>query len=298
MTCPSQARRPTLHHIGFTSLVGLSVLLFWPSLVSFVRTTLHSDDLSYLLLIAPISLALFYRERRDIFAATNLCLFGIPPAVVGIALYPAGGVVNPASRESLTMLALILVLVGGFLFFYGAAAFRMAVFPLLFLVLAVPPPPMVLDRLILLLQRGSASTAENIFHLLGEPVMRAGFVFYLRDTAIEVAAQCSGIRSFLASIISALLLGHIFLKRTGNKLLLIALAVPLAILKNALRIVSLTLLTVYVDPQILSGNFHRYAGIPLFLLLFLIIFYLARFLQKAETTPLRKGALLLWTTRS
>jgi exosortase/archaeosortase family protein len=41
---------------------------------------------------------------------------------------------------------------------------------------------------------------------------------------------------------------------------------PLAVLKNGIRIVTLTLLAIHVDPGFLSGQLHHEGGIVFFLL--------------------------------
>ena len=67
----------------------------------------------------------------------------------------------------------------------------------------------------------------------------------------------------------------------GKRLLTLA-ALPLLILKNGVRIVTLTLLSAYVDPGFLTGDLHRRGGVLFFLLTLAILLVIVRLLQKWE----------------
>ncbi|MBM4308657.1 MAG: hypothetical protein FJ123_18170, partial [Deltaproteobacteria bacterium] len=59
-------------------------------------------------------------------------------------------------------------------------------------------------------------------------------------------------------------------------------AILITIFKNGLRIVSLTLLGVYVDPAILSSDLHRRGGIPFFIVALVVMAPVLLFLIKTE----------------
>src|SRR4029077_20888022 len=103
-----------------------------------------------------------------------------------------------------------------------------------------------------------------IFNLFGVQVQRQDLVFLSPGVAIRVAEECRGIRSALALLITTVLAGHFFLKSKVRALILCALALPIAIIKNGMRIATRSLLAVYVNPGYLYGNLHHYAGIPFF----------------------------------
>ena len=64
---------------------------------------------------------------------------------------------------------------------------------------------------------------------------------------------------------------------------LVAIVIPLAIIKNAFRIVGLSLLANYVDPTFITDSaVHRYGGIPLFGLSLIVLFSLAWLLWRVE----------------
>jgi exosortase/archaeosortase family protein len=63
----------------------------------------------------------------------------------------------------------------------------------------------------------------------------------------------------------------------------VAVVVPLAIVKNAFRIVGLALLANYVDPTFITNSaLHRSGGIPLFLVSLILLLSLTWLLRKLE----------------
>ncbi|HEV3482504.1 MAG TPA: exosortase/archaeosortase family protein, partial [Candidatus Acidoferrales bacterium] len=146
----------------------------------------------------------------------------------------------------------------------------------------VPWPSAVLDRVIYWLQEGSTDVTYAIFKAVGVPVFRQGFVLTVPGVAIEVASECSGIRSSMALLITCLLAAHFYLRTRWKILLFVLLVIPLSIIKNGIRIATLTLLSLYVDPSFLTGSLHREGGFVFFLLALAIMFPALRLLERSE----------------
>jgi exosortase/archaeosortase family protein len=77
----------------------------------------------------------------------------------------------------------------------------------------------------------------------------------------------------------------LFLRTPWKILLFVVLVFPVSIVKNAIRIVTLTLLSIYVDPGFLRGNLHHDGGFVFFLLALAILFPVLLLLQKSEGRP-------------
>jgi exosortase len=162
-------------------------------------------------------------------------------------------------------------------------AARAALFPLAFLLFMVPLPPILLAGVVGGLQRASAELSAAVFGLLGVPLYREGFVFALPGLTIEVAAECSGIRSFMALVVTSVLAVHLVLRRAWTRTTLLLLLAPLAVAKNAVRIVGLSLLAIHVDRGFVTGSaLHRYGGIPLFITALVVLAGLLALLVRAE----------------
>jgi exosortase len=276
-----------LRIISFAGFVLASVLVFWRSLSMLIEYSLEHEFCSHILLIAPLSLFLLYRERTKIFSRLNssfmagsiLLLAGIIGYGVSRRWWP---VLGQNDGLTISVLSIVMIWFGGFFLFFGARAFRKALFPMLFLLLMAPLPDALLSHAIHTLQVGSTKVSFWLFQLVGVPVLQEGFVLRMPTLSIEVAKECSSIRSSLALFITSLLAAHLFLRSIGNKAALVAVAVPLAMLKNGIRIVTLSLLSIYVDRGFLTGRLHHEGGILFFLLDCMILIGLLRLFQMWE----------------
>ena len=274
-------------NIGFALFVGVSCLVFWGPLRSLARLSWENDSYSHVILIPIISSLLIYLERKRVFAAVHHCTGG------GTLLFGAGIVsfylgrdrffsLDRADSLALLTLSLVFVWIAGFNLFYGIQASRSAVFPLLFLFLTIPVPSFLLARIVLALQQGSAEMLGVLFRIAGVPFFRSGFVFSLPGVNIEIARQCSGIRSSIALLITVLLAGHFFLRAAWRKMSLIVFIIPIVVLKNALRIATISWLSVYVNRGFLTGRLHHYGGIPFSVLSVAILAPILYWLQRSE----------------
>ena len=130
------------------------------------------------------------------------------------------------------------------------------------------------------LQRGSAEAANILFYLVGIPAVRDGYVFHLPGLSIEVAENCSGIRSSIALVITSVIAGKLLLQKRWTRSLAVISIIPIAILKNGIRIVTLSFLGVYIDERIFVGDLHKKGGI--------VFFGISLFLLWTVIVPLRK----------
>lgn len=284
---PLTSTQIRLRIIYFASFGLASIVVFWRSLSTLVEYSSNHDFCSHTLLIAPLSLFLLYQDRRKIFpeldwgfrAGSLLLLAGIIGYGVSRHLSPVLG-----QNDGLTasILSIVIVWIGGFFLFFGARAFRKALFPMLFLVLMAPLPSVFLSKAIYGLQAGSTKISFWLFQLVGIPVLQQGFVLHMPTLSIEVAKECSSIRSSLALFITALLAAHLFLRSVGGRLALVAVAIPLSLVKNGIRIVTLSLLGMYVNRGFLYGRLHHEGGIVFFLIACIILFGVFRVLQWRE----------------
>ncbi len=199
-----------------------------------------------------------------------------------IGLRNAGGL-NQNDYLSLMMLSFLACFIGSFIGVYGTLAFRQALFPLLFLIFIIPVPTVILEPLIKILLIGSAETSYKVFQILDIPVYRQDFVFELPGISVEVARQCSGIRSTLALIITSVLAGHFFLETGWRRIVLCICVFPITVFKNSLRIVTISLLAAYVDPIFLTNHWiHSAGGKPFFIFALLFMLPVLWLLRRSE----------------
>jgi exosortase len=266
-------------HVTFI-LFSLSLCLLMAGTIRDVigfSLDLDHKHASQILLVPFISGALIWWNRKVVFQGSRWSVpFALPIVFLGGMLLVAGKIVGArlGENDNLTLAAssLVILWLGGFLLFYGPCSFKAALFPLLFMFFAVPIPIAVLDGVIAVLQRGSAEVAFVLLRLTGTPVYHDGVILTLPGLVVEVAPQCSGIRSGITLFIVSLLAGHLLLSSWWKRSAFILATVPVLFLKNAVRIATLSLLAVHFDKGILDSQLHQEGGI-LFLMLGLLLLY-------------------------
>jgi exosortase C (VPDSG-CTERM-specific) len=202
----------------------------------------------------------------------------VPVAIVaGILavgyLMRAHGGIQEVDYLALMTLAFVILLWAGCLFFFGFATLRAFIFPLLFLIFIVPFPNSLEHGLQSFLQLSSAAAAHLFFQISGTPVLRQGTVFQLPGFTFEVAPECSGIHSSLVLFITSFLTGHLLLRNLWPKALFVLFVIPLAIIRNGIRILIIGQLCVRVSPDMINSYIHRHGG-PIFFAGSLVPFFL------------------------
>jgi exosortase C (VPDSG-CTERM-specific) len=263
---------------------------FAQPVLALINYAARSDLHSYILLIPFVSAYLLYLRRNQLPKNYAIDLpVAIAFLVTGIAIWAFTGWLDFGRALAgntpivlLTLSFLCCLAAGGF-FFFGRVWMRAAAFPLAYLILMVPMPDAMVDALETTSKYASAEAANFFFHLSGTPVLRAGAVFQLPNITIEVAQECSGIRSSWVLLMTSILAANLFLKSPWRRFVLVAFIIPLAILRNGFRIFVIGLLCINVGPQMIHSLIHRRGG-PLFFVLSLIPFLLLLWwLHKSES---------------
>src|SRR5208283_6238015 len=286
---------------SFLFLCVVSVVLWWHTIVTTVALALRSDEYTHIFLILPISVSLILSEWRSRRARPEPNFrAGSALLVLAVLIGFIGGVwrrgsVTADMQLSLGMLALVVWWIGTFICCFGARIFRMCVFPLCFLLWLVPVPEFALNRIVGFLQQGSASAAHLLFAIARVPVAQDGVVLSIPGLTLEVAKECSSIRSSLILLVTSMVLAQLFLRSNWRKALVFAAAILLSVAKNGLRIFAIGFLGTRVNPAYLTGRLHRQGGIIFFLFaLALILLLLWIFRRDEKKTPRNQAKGTSW----
>lgn len=245
--------------------------------------TLHS----HIPLIPLVSIYLLFIKRDALPAAGRPSLAGtmLMGGLCAAALAaprivdgPLGGNVDLALALCAYVSA---VLAGGFLFM-GVRWMAAAAFPMAFLLFLIPPPDAMVIWLEDALVVASADVSAWMIGATGTPMVRNGTIFALPTIVLEVARECSGIRSTWVLFIVSLVAGHMLLESPWRRLALVLFVIPLGILRNGFRILTIALLCVHVGPHMVDSFIHHRGG-PIFFVLSLgPLFLLLRWLQRHD----------------
>ncbi len=260
----------------FLVAVAIVTLAMAPLLVPFFSYSLQNTLYSHVILIPCVS-AYFLFLRKDSLAAGGggvgwLAVF--PLLAGGASLYYrlAG---QPSTTEN-AMAAVAFTYVAGIwavaALTLGGQNLKRLAFPLLFLVFLIPFPTRVEAGIETVLQYGSAECAYWMYWIANTTLFREGLVFHLPGISLQVAPECSGIRSSLVLFITSIVGGQLFLKRNVSRVALAVFVFPLALLRNGFRVFVLGELCVHVGPHMINSAIHHQGG-PIFFLLSLIPFF-------------------------
>lgn len=271
--------------ICFGIWVAVMASVYAVPLSKLVRSSLEQGYSSHIILIPLISIYLVWNDRSKVFTRTTGArslgsVFGAVAAIFA-CLSLASASSAPWSPTFLVLSA-ILFFLAGFAFIFGNESFRQCTFSASLLVFMLPVPNFIIGWIIHFLQSGSAYLSELLFALLGVPVLRNGFLLTVPGVTIEVAEECSGINSSIALLIIGLLFAHESLRSNWRRGILIMLIVPFSLLKNAIRIVTLTLLATKVDPGFLTGRLHHEGGFVFFLITLALGYPVWKLLRSSE----------------
>jgi exosortase len=282
------AKAVTRKRILAAAWILLSLLLFARPVRDLVHLSLTNEDMSYVVVVPLLAAGVLWVERRRITETTSynkaagVFLLALSGFVALLAYFSRGAAIADP-RLSAYILSLMLFWVAGFALLYGRSALRAAQFPFVFLLLTVPLPAFLVERFVYALQAGSAWITGALFELLRVPFLQEGFVFHLASVSIEVAKECSGIRSSMALLVLAVLIAHFQLKSWPSNVIFVVCGLLMMIVKNGIRVATLTLLSIYVDPGFLFGRLHQQGGVVFFLLGLLLLWPILLLLKRGES---------------
>ena len=232
-------------------------------------------------LIPFLVVGLFWWKRRELLA---LSLKIWPPALLlvglGLVLHIMGYMIQ---EPRLSIVALFTGIYGLMGLAWGPGWLRHSFFPFCLFIFSVPLS-VVLEPITFPLRLFVSALVEWIAHgVLGIGVVRMGTQLFdpLGTYQYDVAAACSGIRSLMAIFLFATVCGFVMFRSPRKRLLLIALAIPFAVLGNLLRMLLIIIAAVMGGQE--WGNYvHESTIISLipYLPAFVGLLFVARWLEE------------------
>jgi exosortase len=221
------------------------------------------EDMSFGWFVPIFSLYVLWSERRKILESVSspsiagfLC--SLPFLVLGFL-----GVRGAQVRlEIFAFAGLVVTLTWTF---FGRRTAKETLFPAMFLLFCMPLATF-LDIVTVHLRYFASSTAFHLLNCFGADLIQRGTSLAAADGsyAIDVADPCSGLRSLFA--LMALTAGYSYFNQPTwvRRGILFALSIPLAILGNVFRIVSICVVAAVFGGEFAVGYFHDYSGFVVF----------------------------------
>lgn len=242
-------------------LCGYHVLLMEHAPGSFAY---EREDLSYGWYVPIFSLYVVWAERRKIVESVGeSSAWGLVPLTLFVFL---GFLGVRGVQVRLEIVGFVGVLIGLVWSMFGARTMRQTLFPMLFLLFCMPLHS-YLDLVTIHLRLLAVSFAEGVLHGCGVEVVREGTMLFSPSGsfAIDVAEPCSGLRSLFAMMALTAGYGYFTQPTWFRRGLLFALAIPIAVVGNAVRILSIAAIAATCSPDFATGFYHDYSGYVVFL---------------------------------
>lgn len=225
-------------------------------------------DAGHGLLLAPLSLWLAWRSGIVTEARPQRILGGLLLGGSVLLRYLAG-----LAAEMFTMrLSIVGALVGILLFVYGWRQVMRWWLPILLFTLSIPLPAIITNAIALPLQFKASQMGAALLEARHVPVRLTGNVIMLPGGhRLFVTEACSGLRSLTALLSLGVLIGGLWLKYPVSRVILLALAIPVAVLINGVRVFLTGFLVFFVSPALGEGFMHVTEGWLMFIVAFAIL---------------------------
>ncbi len=220
---------PTFGYVATPSLLG------W---LNMAYSRSGSEDSHGPLMPLVVLGLLWWRRRRLAEVPTAVWWPGLGALAGAGLLHGLGFAVQQPRVSAVAMLLGVYALVATV---WGWALARAIAFPMVLLVFCVPVGDLAEPLTVPLRQFSTDVTVVVTRHVLGIPVWQEGV--QLLDPKgqyhYEVAAACSGINSLITLLVLTSVYGFVSFQTPWKRLVMVALALPLAVMGNVLRLVSI-----------------------------------------------------------
>jgi exosortase len=239
----------------------------------------NNPEAGHGLLLAPIALYFAWKSGIDPQAAPNRLLGGA--LIVGGVLFRY---VADLASELFTMRGSMLMAAAGItIWYFGFRQARRWWLSFTLLALSIPLPEIVLSRIALPLQFTASQIGASLLQWRDIPVLLSGNVIRIPGHELFVAEACSGLRSLTALLSLSVLLGALVLRKGVSRAVLLAAAIPIAILLNGVRVFLTGFLVYFVDPAMGEGFMHLTEGWMIFVVAFGLLGGVSWLLGNAES---------------
>jgi exosortase len=278
--------------LALFQFLGNSILgyVHTPSLFSWMYEAYNpagqeSDD-AHGNFIPFLVVGIFWWKRHELLTSQfKLWIPGLLILVLGIVLHILAYTLQ---LPHFSIIALFIGIYGLMGLAWGPQWLRKSIFPFFLFIFSVPlgqhgtvitfPLQMLVTRLV-----------ELTAHIFGIGVLRSGTELFDPSGSFQydVAPACSGIRSLMAFFLLTTVYGFFCFQKGWKRLFFMALAVPLAIMGNMLRLL-MVITTAVIGGQKLGDFFHDnfFTSLVSYVPVFIVLFLVARWLEYGDIASL------------
>lgn len=228
----------------------------WHDTISF------GADYSHGYFIPFVSLGVIWYKRKEIFSADMAVDWkGLSVVILALFLHWLGAKMQ---QTRISLMSLVLLSWGIPFYLFGWQLAKKLIFPCSYLIFCIPLNFM--DVIAFPLRIFSTRLATGMLQGIGIDAVRSGTAIIIPSmpTGMDVADPCSGLRSLLAMTALTAVYAYFTQRTLMRKWLLFMASIPLAVLGNIARIVTIAIVSEAIGGRLALGLYHDYSGYILF----------------------------------
>lgn len=269
--------------IGVLVTIIIAALFNFRQMFAFTAVMFNEplEDMMHGWVIPFVSVGVIWTRRRELRSgAGSVNWVGVGAVVLCLILAWFGGRGGQSRLEQLAFIGLIWALPFAL---WGRAVERLLRFPAAYLLFTVPVSS-YLDFFTIHLRIFSTTLATALLNGVGVIVERSGTALFSRvpgaEFNVDVADPCSGIRSLFAMMALMTIYAFVTQRESWKKWVLFACSIPVAMLANMVRVMSICLVATWFGQKVATGYYHDYSGFATFLAGVLLMLQLSEVLKR------------------
>lgn len=246
------------------------IVWYFPTAREIAEIWWRSETYAHGLVVLPAFAWLVWRQRERIVTLrpTPSAWMLIPVAAFG-GLWLLGMLAGVAAASHA---GFVLMLISALIAMLGKQISLALMFPIGFLVFAIPIGDFMLPTLMHL----TAEFTVGALRMTGVPVYQDGLHFVIPNGRWSVVEACSGIRYLIASALVGSLYAHLSYASMRKKLLFMAVSVIVPIVANWARAYMIVMLGYLSDNEVATGVDHLIYGWVFFGVIILLMFMIGQ----------------------
>ena len=283
---------PPVTRVRIAIVTGLLLLAYWGVVRSnLIARWIHDDNWSHGWLIPLFSIYFLISRREQLLnVRPKPNYLGIVVLTLSLSMYfLSAWVLRMGYPQAVSIVGAIL---GVTLLMGGWPVMRIAWFPILFLLFAIPLPQSMYVSMTMPLRECASTVAAAVMPLLA-PGLHTEAQAVVIDYSmpgygigqLNVDEACSGMRSLMAFVTLGVAMAYIHERPAWHRGVMLVCCIPLAVFCNTIRVTATGLLYVYGHRDLAQGTPHALLGVVMFAIalgLFMLIGYVLNHLVVEE----------------
>jgi exosortase A len=265
---------------GFAAVTAAFLALYWATAWSLVDTWARTGMFRYAFLIFPVSAWLVWHKRREIRITQTPAVWaqGLLLLAAVSFIWLLGAIANVNLLQHIAFVAAFPTFV---LLFFGPRVALMLLFPLVYLVFAIPAGHSAVGPL----QTVTATLAVKFLQWTAVPELLEGHHIMTPSADWLVEQACSGIRFFLACTALGSLFAYLMFSSYWRRFWFIVASMIVPIIANGLRVYFTILIGEHFGLKYAQGTDHLIFGWQFFGTVLFLMFLVGWFLREPPPSP-------------